>query len=130
MRNFRKAVWVFWGILTLYVVSYCFDSFCGGYWAKPEMDGRDKYSFGLAMPTAILWQPWVGHQALGNSDFLGSFYAPLIWLDRRYAHPTVHISDDGGLERAIHMSRAEIHPHFRAMYDKFHTNSQSGRRED
>lgn len=45
------------GIWAFYILSYSMNSALGGYWGRPETDGHDRYSFGLAMPTAILWQP-------------------------------------------------------------------------
>ena len=124
MRIIRKWVWVLCGALAIYSLSYCFNSSLGGYWVKPEMDGQERYSFGLAMPAAILWQPRWGHKALGQTDLLGVSYAPLIWLDRRCVHSTIHLSDDDGFQRVSHLARAQIHPEFRDMSDKFQTNSQ------
>ena len=113
-RVIRKIVGGCSVALTLYVISYCLDSFFGGYWEKPEMDGRDRYSFGLAIPTAILWQPRWGHLAIGDYDFLGMSYAPLIWLDRMCVHRTLYVADPAGFDRASHLSRGQIHPDFRA----------------
>ena len=123
-RSIRKPAWICSGVVVFYVLSYGLNSILGGYWARPEMDGHDRYSFGLAMPTAILWQPRWGHQAIGRSDFLGMSYSALIWLDRRYVHPTIYLSAPDGFDRAGHLSRAQLHPNFRDMYDQYHTNSQ------
>jgi hypothetical protein len=123
-RTIRTLAWVCLGVVAFYAVLYCIDSSLGGYWAKPEMDGRDRYSFGLAMPTALLWQPRWGHKALGQTDLLGMAYAPLIWLDRRCVHSTIYLTDDNGLQRASHLARAQIHPDSQDMYDTYHTNSQ------
>jgi hypothetical protein len=102
----------------LYVFSYVLNSFFGGYWMRPEMDGRNRYSFGLAMPTAFMWQPFVGHQAIGNYDLVGIFYKPLIQVDRRYIHRTMYLSDEV-LEKIIPSLKAtQVHPYWR---DEFST---------
>ena len=100
----------------LYVVSYFADSFCGGYWLIVENDRHDRYSFGLAMPTAMLWQPRYGHESLGYSDLFGSLYTPLVRLDRKFIHPTIYISDKGGFEKASNLPVSQVHPDFRDGY--------------
>jgi len=114
----QKLVSIGCGGLLIYVASYCLDSFLGGYWMKPEMDGRDRYSFGFAMPTAILWQPRVGHEALGTGDFIGAFYRLLIRVDRRFVHPPLYISDKDGFDRASNLPISSLHPHWREEYTK------------
>ena len=125
-RTTRRFTWMLSGMVVLYVLSYCINSALGGYWGRPEMDGHDRYTFGLAMPTAILWQPRYGHLAMGRADFLGLAYSSLIWLDRRFVHQTIYISAPNGFDRVNHLSRERIHPEFRDMYDRYHTNSQPG----
>lgn len=99
----------------LYVLSYTINSACGGYWMKPVLDKRDRYSEdfgGLAMPTAIHWQPAVGYFALGKRDLIGTFYSPLIKLDRRHIHPTKYMSDSI-FDWANGLAIEKIHPEFR-----------------
>jgi hypothetical protein len=124
MRATRKLIWVLSVGVAAYVLPYAANSRLGGYWVKPEMDGGDSYSFGLAMPTAVLWQPRWGHRAIGDTDFMGMAYAPLIWLDRRCVHSTIYLSDVDGFERASHLTRAQIHPEMQDLYGKHHTNNQ------
>jgi hypothetical protein len=123
----RVKKWVAWivcGIWTFYILSYSMNSAFGGYWGRPEMDGHDRYSFGLAMPTAILWQPRWGHFAVGHADSLGIAYAALIWADRRFVHRTIYISAPDGFQQVNALSRRRWHPAFRGMYDMSRTNSQ------
>ena len=124
MRRSRKPIWICLGIAAAYIVSYALNSASGGYWGRPEMDGHDRYSFGLAMPTAVLWQPRWGHYAGVRSDLLGLAYSPLISLDRRLVHPTIYLSAPDGFDRAGRLERGQVHPSFRGMYDQYHTNSQ------
>lgn len=83
---------------------------------QPQMDGRDRYTFGLAMPTAIMWQPRFGHEAIGHLNFLGAFYTLLIRIDRRFIHPTIYVSDDSGIEKAAHLPISKVHPLWRDDY--------------
>jgi hypothetical protein len=112
-KNIRKGFITFVICFFVYVVSYILNSFCGGYWLVPEMDGRDRYSFGLAMPTAIMWQPRFGHEAIGHLDFLGALYTPLIRFDQRIIHPTIYISDDESEKKISDLKVSEVHPHWR-----------------
>jgi hypothetical protein len=123
-RAKKWAAWIVCGIWAFHILSYIMNSALGGYWARPEMDGHDKYSFGLAMPTAILWQPRWGHFALGHADSLGIAYAALTWVDRRFVHLTIYISAPDGFQQVNVLTRGQWHPAFREMYDMSRTNSQ------
>ena len=112
-KSLRDLMRVFMILGFCYVASYCADSFFGGYWLIPEMDGRDRYSFGLAMNDAFLWQPRFGHEALGNFDFLGTLYRPMLRLDRACIHRTIYLSDDKGFDRMKHLPVSKVHPEFR-----------------
>ena len=104
----------FVSLLIFYITSYSVDSAFGGYWPKPERDGRDKYSFGLSMPTAILWQPYFGYNAKFNSDFIGSLYSPLVAIDRAKCHRTMYVSDETTFAWLNHAATiSDIHPSFR-----------------
>ena len=83
---------------------------------RPEMDGRDRYTFGLAIPTAILWQPRFGYLALAPHDSLGAIYAPLIRIDRRFFHPTIYIFDDEKDTKASSLPIFKVHPFWRDAY--------------
>ena len=97
-----------------YVGSFALNSHLGGYWNKPERDGHDRWSFGLSLHTAVLWQPRFGYWALYRSDWLGAFYSPLIRLDRRLLHPTRYVSDPNFFEWSKTTTAADWHPQFRA----------------
>jgi hypothetical protein len=128
----RVKKWVAWivcGIWAFYILSYTVNSAMGGYWARPEMDGHDKYSFGMAMPTAILWQPRWGHFATGHANSLGIAYAALISIDRWLIHRTIYISAPDGFQRMSALSRRQWHPAFRETYDMSRTNNQPVRSE-
>jgi hypothetical protein len=109
----RNGFFVLAICVSTYVVSYALDSFFGGYWLRPEMDGHDRYSFGLAMPTAILWQPRIGHEAIGDLNFPGTFYMPLIWFDRKFIHQTIHLSDEDFDQKFSNLTVAQVYPHWR-----------------
>jgi hypothetical protein len=118
---FALAICVF-----IYVFSYVLNSFFGGYWLIPERDGRDKYSFGLSITDAILWQPRFGHEALGDLDLSGAFYTPLIRLDREFIHPTMYLSDET-FEKISNLKISQVHPHWR---DEFLTKITATTIED
>lgn len=100
-----------------YVASYSLDSFCGGYWLIPEMDGRDHlFSWGWALHNAFLWQPRFGHEARGDLDISGAIYAPLIYADRQWIHKTIYLSDSNGFDTMKHLSLSQVHPEFRDDY--------------
>ena len=112
-KTIRKSLLTVGICLFVYTLSYALNSFFGGYWLKPEMDGRDRWSFGLAMMDAIMWQPRLGHAALGNYDFVGIVYKPLIRLDRRFVHPTLHFLDKGFDRQFALLKVSQVHPHWR-----------------
>jgi hypothetical protein len=101
-------------VAIIYIGSYAANSVLGGYWLKPERDGKHRWGMGLSMHTAILWQPAYGYSARYNSDFLGSFYMPLVALDRAWVHPTMYVTDDSTFQWINHKARAtDIHSRFR-----------------
>ncbi|MDR3404348.1 MAG: hypothetical protein P4L99_17750 [Chthoniobacter sp.] len=109
-----RALLVLGAIGFLYVGSFALDSHCGGYWNQLEQDGYDRWSFGLSLPTAVLWQPRLGYWAPYRSDWLGALYSPLIRLDRRFIHPSRYVTDPKFLEWSKATAVAEWHPTFRA----------------
>jgi hypothetical protein len=109
----RKSFFALAICMFIYVFSYAFNSFFGGYWLIPERDGKDKYSFGLSITDAILWQPRFGHEAFGDLDFCGTFYMPLIWFDRKFIHQTIHLSDEDFGQKFSSLTVAQVHPHWR-----------------
>ena len=109
----RKSFLTFAVCVFIYVVSYILNSFLGGYWLVPEMDGRDRLGGFWALHTAIMWQPRFGHEAMGHLDYLGALYTPLIQLDRKLIHPTIYISDDKGEKKISNLKASEVHPHWR-----------------
>jgi len=126
MRKAKTAsIWLL-SLLGVYVLSYAVNSLMGGYWLKPDMDGRDRYASGLSMFDAVLWQPRWGYCARGRgrTDLLGSFYRPMIWLDRALIHRTIYLFDDGGFERASSLTKRETHPAFYGQYDELAVESQ------
>jgi hypothetical protein len=112
-KEIRKLVLGIGVGIFIYATSYFLNSFFGGFWLVPEMDGHDRYSFGLAMPTAFIWQPLFGHEAIGNYDSLGVFYEPAIRLDRRFIHLTIYLSDKHGFEKVANLPASTVHPHWR-----------------
>ncbi len=104
-------------LAVLYIGSFALNSYYGGYWNKLERDGRDRWAVGLSMPTAILWQPRFGYWAPFRADLLGTFYSPLIRLDRSFVHVTRYVSDPDFYEWARNEATAsDVHPKFRAEY--------------
>ena len=82
---------------------------------QPERDVRDKYSTGLSMPTAIMFQPAVGYHTPYHGDLIGKLYAPLIYLDRKCFHPTRYLSDDCTWEWIQSLPKEKLHPSHRHM---------------
>jgi hypothetical protein len=104
--------------LVVYVVTYIVNSLNGGYYLKPEMDGNMRYSDGystLAIPVAIMWQPYFGHYALGRTDFWGKFYCPAIMLDRKFVHKTRYLTEGEStvFNWMSTLPLSKIHPEFR-----------------
>lgn len=97
MRLVLRALGAVSGVVVLYVITYCINSWGGGYWLVPERDGMQRYPAqygGMAYSNAVLWQPRFGHYSLDNSDLLGSMYRPLIIMDRRWLHETFYMEKD------------------------------------
>ncbi len=108
----HKFVFALATCVFLYIFSYTLNSFFGGYWLVPERDGRDKYSFGLSITDAIMWQPRFGHEALGNLDYFGALYTPAIRLDRKFIHQTMYLSDET-FEKISKLKVSQVHPSWR-----------------
>ena len=109
----RKSFFALVVCVFVYVFSYALNSFFGGYWLIPEMDGRDRLEGFWALHTAVMWQPRFGHEALGNYDFPGTLYTPLIRLDRKFIHPTIYMSDKDFDQKMSHLNVSDVHPHWR-----------------
>ena len=115
-KIFKNAVKGFLLALGIYVVAYIANSAGGGYWLTFGRDGhvRFKPEFGgLSMTVAIMWQPRFGHNALGELDYLGCLFEPLILLDRAWLHPTHYLIDDGFDAWLKQLPPSEVHPKFR-----------------
>ena len=112
-RRVRRVVLALVLLLLLYVVSFALNTYSGGYWDRPERDGHDRYSFGLSMSTAVLWQPRFGYWTPFRSDWLGTFYSPLIRLDRKFLHPTRYLSDPSFDSWVEASAVSDWHPRFR-----------------
>ena len=100
-------------LVAFYLGSFVLNSYCGGYWSELERDGHDRWSFGLSMPTAVLWQPRFGYWAPYRSDWLGTLYSPLIRLDRHLAHPTRYASAPDFHPWVNALPAEEVHPRYR-----------------
>jgi hypothetical protein len=98
----------------LYVGSYALNSYLGGYWSKPDRDGRHRWSSGGYMTDAFLWQPRFGYCAPGRSDWLGRIYKPLIQIDRALIHRTHYLVDAGFWEWMTTSPVSVWHPTHRA----------------
>jgi len=113
-KTWRRILVSFSCIAALYIGSYAANSRLGGYWLKPERDGKHRWSMGLSMHTAILWQPAYGYCARYNSDLVGYCYMPLVALDRAWIHPTMYVTEDSTFDWINHKARVtDIHPYFR-----------------
>ena len=103
-------------IFAIYVVAYVVNSVAGGYWMAPSRDGhvRFKPEFGaLSVRVAIMWQPRIGHNALGQLDYFGFLFEPLILLDRAWVHPTHYMIDDSFNAWLHALPPSKVHPVFR-----------------
>jgi hypothetical protein len=116
MKIIGKLIRFTGAIALLYVAIYLMDSYMGGYYLRPEADGVKRYKLqygGLALPLAVLWQPRYGHCALGRTDYLGYMFAPVIWLDRRFVHPTKYVDDNADWDWLQKLQEKDYHPEFR-----------------
>src|SRR4030095_12109336 len=102
----------------LYVVSFSVLIYNGGYLWVPS--GHFRPINHLAMADTLVWQPQVGRYyafrtASGDdtyqSDNLGSFYSPLIFLWQRFAAPSIRtVAADGTPLKARLPRRDQLHP--------------------
>jgi hypothetical protein len=88
----KKISFILIAIIILYFGSYMVNSATGGYWRKPESDGKHKV-LGVDLKTALLWQPRFGYYSATRTDIIGAIYIPLIWIDRGLFHKTLYITD-------------------------------------
>jgi hypothetical protein len=110
----RRFILVVLGVVMVYVGTYVANSWMGGYWLKPERDGKDRNTLGFSLHTAIQWQPRYGYCTAYRSDFLGSLYSPLVALDRAWLHPTMYVTEDSTFEWINTKARPkDVHPRFR-----------------
>lgn len=113
LKDVSKALAMVAGI---YVLVYAINSAMGGYWLRPGRDGRVRYKpefGGLSVTVAILWQPRFGHNALGQTDYLGFIFQPLIAIDRAWIHRTHYLIDDDFNAWSKQLSPSRVHPKFR-----------------
>jgi hypothetical protein len=105
--------------LSIYVLLYFLNSAMGGYWLVPGRDGRVRFKpefGGLSMTVAIMWQPRLGHNSLGESDFLGTLSEPLILLDRAWFRKTHYLTDNDFDSWIEHLPVSKVHPRWRDEY--------------
>ncbi len=103
-------------LMVFYVSTFALNSCWGGYWLKPERDGHDRWSIGLSMHTAFLWQPFVGYWSPYRSDWIGMFFFPAVRLDRRFIHPTHYATDPDFESWVLALNAAAVHPDWRNQY--------------
>ena len=118
----RFLIWLL-PVLLIYVLCYVVLSATGGYWMIPARDGKVRYSpehSGMSLPVAILWQPRIGHSALGEDDLFGVIFGPLIAADRAWIHPTRHLLGDSvDIDAWIqNLPPSKVHPKFRAEFER------------
>lgn len=113
-RLLSLARWSMVSVFVFYVLSYVINSAHGGYWLEPELDGRTEKLYGIvALKTAIMWQPRYGYKVQTYTEGLGSFYAPLIFLDQHFVHKTRYLGQKGTDEWIDSLPESMIHPRFR-----------------
>jgi hypothetical protein len=96
-RAWKRVLWVA-GALAVYCGSYCVLSAMGDY--RIDMTGKRRYWGTVAWMDCWHWQPkgcymrtYIGPGGDRTTTFsgLGSIYAPLILLDRRWVHPSQYL---------------------------------------
>ena len=100
--NRRKQIFiVVFSTLAVYILSYVILSFCGAY--EFGQSGKMRYNFGLSVSDIQQWQPRYARcriftQVDGTTTFqanpLGYVFAPAIFLDQRFFHPTKRLFDE------------------------------------
>lgn len=92
--------------LILYIGTYIINSNAGGYWKRPESDGKHSV-LGVELKTALLWQPRYGYHSSTRTDIIGAIYLPLIWVDQQIFHRTLYITDFSTWKKA---TSTKFHP--------------------
>jgi hypothetical protein len=120
LRVFKKRLFqgiaVVVSVIAVYVCIYAVCSFSGGYWLQPTPDGEHRFSVdygGVALATAILWQPFFGEESPSSEGVWSTFFAPLLYLDRRFMHPTKYITDEDHESWLDGLPPRHVHPKFR-----------------
>lgn len=112
MKRFAK--WA-GSLLAVYLLMYTLNSILGGYWMKPVSDGTVRYSFGLSIPVAIMWQPRLGYATPLETNLIGYAFYPLIRFDQRFVHPTRYLTVEKDEQWFFSESAAkDAHPHFQS----------------
>jgi hypothetical protein len=113
--------------LALYTGSYLINNLNGGYvW---ELARAKKYTMeGLSRYTACHWQPRYGMKTKFETDLIGNFYSPLIYIDRKFFHPTKHRLDRGFWKWLYQREINEWHPNSKHLFITWKKNEQEKRK--
>jgi hypothetical protein len=116
----KKIILIAVVILVGYFGLYFLDAAFGGYDPYFTSDGRSRYSSGLLMHDCIMWQPRFGsYYNEYRHDFIGLAFYPLLWIDGQFVHKTHSIADDSFPKWWESLKAADIHPLYRADYERW-----------
>ena len=103
-----------------YVLPYALNSALGGYWIKPDIDGRNRYKAeygGLSITDAFMWQPRIGYSTPFYGDSVGRVFRPLAALDQAYWHPTHYLDETFQKWLDSELKASQVHSKFRADFE-------------
>ena len=96
MKTVRRRVWM--GVVVLALFAYALAYFGitthGEYSQRMYSSGRYEWIPGIPARDIFIWMPAGVRRDKYESNFLGWFFAPAIWLDRKYFHRDWNIIDN------------------------------------
>ena len=95
-------------ITVIYVITYCINSICGGYWGYP-VAGMWRLS-NANLRTLFYWQPYFGYVDKYNITFCGVVWYPLIRVDQTYIHHSMDLFKQDDEERIFNDKNIKWHP--------------------
>ena len=98
-------------LLAIWLITYCIDSFFGGYILIPETIRvyDDKCTIRY-IDVRVNWHPRLGRVDHAGGSFLGLLYYPLIEADRLCWHKSISLFKKDGFETIKRLPKSSIHP--------------------
>jgi hypothetical protein len=117
MTTAAKRTWrILGGVFLLWIAAYGVNRSFGGYDMMPVIsretlpDGAEDIKF------LVKWQPRYGAVRYGEPDAMGQVFYPLVWLDQKFLHPDIDVTESEGFHRATSLDVEKVHPRHRAEF--------------